>query len=641
MCGIIGCFSTRGSLDQGFPYSRLVNLLQHRGPDDGAFWLDERAFLGHRRLSIIDIAGGSQPMASEDGRFVLVFNGEIYNYVELREELIAAGYAFQTNSDTEVLLKGCLQWKEEVLTKLVGMFAFAIYDRVLQELFLARDRFGEKPLFVLKDKQFLAFSSEIKPLCALPNFDRQLDIDILYAYLCLNYVPGEKTLLKNMYRIPPGGWLRVGRNFEQTGSYWRPPRSLRARRLDRNDVFLEFRKKFDRAVNLCLYSDLPVGIFLSGGIDSSLIAESAARQGKLNNAFCLDFEEASFSEYDKARLVSERLNIPLHRVVLKKEDLRFFMDIVDHADDPFADSSCLPYWVLSHYASQHNKVVLGGDGGDEIFGGYLTYPASLFHESVMTRLPGIARKLLAASSRRITTAESKVSRSYQLMRFLRSADESTWRSHVSWNGGWSFNEAEDLLSEPFSPVRGFKPYDNISKDIFKVSRLNYFQQVDLCGYLPNDILAKSDRMSMAHGLEVRAPFLNHELAEWALALPDHFKIKGRTLKYILRGAARDIYGAKLADAPKKGFSIPIHAWTRGPMREMVNDYLSIQRLSGTGIFNAAKVRALVDQHQAGTRSLGYEIWGLLVFMMWFERRVQTITGLPEQGVPRVEFPLKN
>lgn len=638
MCGIVGSFAKRNyQLDADFEYGCLVNLLSHRGPDDGAFWLEKDVFLGHRRLSIIDIDNGVQPMATEDGRFIIVFNGEIYNYPELRTELKRAGHSFKTQSDTEVLLKAYCEWKEGALSKLAGMFAFAIYDRRRNELFLARDRFGEKPLFVFKGEKCFSFSSEIRALCALPEFSREIDLNSLAEYLSLNYSPGQSTLFRNIFRVSPGSWMRIRESSEENGFYWNPPKEPCDKISDYQSTLAEFRDKFDVAVKRSLKSDVPVGVFLSGGIDSSLIAESAARQGKLNNAFCLDFEESTFSEFDKAKLVADRLGVSLHRVVLSAENISSFPDIVEHADDPFADSSCLPYWVLSKYAAEHNKVVLGGDGGDEIFGGYITYLASLFNESFIKKLPVFIRKGLVSVSRYMSTSETKVSLSYKMMRFLRAADLNSWEAHISWNGGWLFKDVQKMLKDQVEKKDVFRCFSDMPQRGWGRG-MAYFQQIDLKGYLPNDILAKADRMSMAHGLEVRAPFLDYQLAEWALSLREKYKVKfPGQMKCLLRSAASQIYGNEIASAPKQGFSIPIHTWVRYWMKDLCEEYLSYQRLEETGVFNVDKIQQVLKLHFSGKRSYGYEIWGLLVFMCWHQKRIKNTVVLPDRKARRIHF----
>ncbi|MDA0990263.1 MAG: asparagine synthase (glutamine-hydrolyzing), partial [Verrucomicrobia bacterium] len=511
MCGIVGIYSRKGPVPHADRWETLINLLAHRGPDEGAWWADGPFFLGHRRLSIIALDSGSQPMATANGDLVVSFNGEIYNYIELRDELRARGHVFATTSDTEVLLHGYREWGDDLPAHLTGMFAFAIADRRRQELFLARDRFGEKPLFVAALPDYVAFASEIKSLTALPDLPRDLNIDALGAYLSLNYTPGTMTLLQSVTRLAPAQSLRITQTEMHHRTYWTPTPPAATNVPRRMNEALEiWRDHFDRAVRLCLRSDVPVGIFLSGGMDSALVAESAARQGNLSTAFFIDFEEAGFSERDAAERVARQLDLPLQTTTLVPQDLNHFLTIVHHADDPMADSSALPVWKVSQMAAQSHKVVLGGDGGDELFGGYLTYRATQLHRQWMSYQPMALRSFYAGLARHLITTEGKVSFSFKLRRFLRAANLPPSEAHLTWNGTWLPAEAANLIRPGAARERvgtalpeHVRAWGAEKKD----ATLRSLQAVDLANYLPNDILTKMDRMSMAHSLETRAPFL--------------------------------------------------------------------------------------------------------------------------------------
>ncbi len=635
MCGIVGLFSPGGELPHRDLWPDLVNHLQHRGPDEGAWWADGPFFLGHRRLSIIDIEGGGQPMASGDGRLVVTFNGEIYNYIEVRDELEALGHTFQTHSDTEVLVHGYRQWGVDLPTHLTGMFAFAIADRELDELYLARDRFGEKPLYIARQHGYLMFASELRPITALPDLPRELDIDALGCYLSLNYVPGSATLLQSVRRIAPGSWLLVTATGEREGRYWEPSPQVEIKPTASLDAMMEeWRHHFDNAVRLCLRSDVPVGIFLSGGMDSSLVAESAARQGRLSDAYVIDFEEQSYGEYGAASHVAERLGIPLHRTTLTPDALVDFLQLVEHADDPMADSSSLPVYVLSRFARQGNKVVLGGDGGDELFAGYLTYRASLMFERVFLWLPQVLRTGIARSALMLPTSEGKVTFSYKLRRLLRAVDLTVGQAHLSWNGTWLPKEAGQLVGHEYRHrVQGAlaRHVQHVGLGSKRPS-LSELQVADTQEYLPNDILTKVDRMSMAHGLETRAPFLDWQLAEWALRRHESNRIgAGGELKTVLREAARRTFGPDVGNRPKWGFSIPIHAWIRGPMADMISELLDPKAVDQTGVLDATGVSKVVEDHQLGRRSYGFELWGLAVLMAWYNSRVKARPVAPRGG----------
>lgn len=622
MCGIVGIYARKGTPPHREIWPQLVNHLAHRGPDEGGYWAGERFFLGHRRLSIIGLKSGQQPMATTDGTLVVSYNGEIYNYPELRRTLQSRGYVFRTDSDTEVLLHGYRAWGSELPRKLTGMFAFAIADRNAQTLFLARDRFGEKPLLYLDRKDYFAFASEMRPLAALPDQAQALDREALAGYLMLNYVPGDRTLMADIRRLPPASWRLIAPGGDQQERYWSPEDETVETPASLDDALAAFTAHFDEAVRLTLLSDVPVGILLSGGIDSSLVAESAVRQGCLNHAYILDFAEASHSEYSAAQTVAEQLGIPLQRVVL--EPTMRFEDLVEHADDPLADSSALPVHTVTQLASQGNKVVLGGDGGDELFAGYLTYKATRLHTQTLAQLPMPVRRFLARQATRIPTRETKVSFSYKLWRFLRAADLPPGEAHFTWNGAWLPADAAGLLAgaEDRMLARAAASSLRQAHALPAYPCLGQLQACDAQEYLTNDILAKMDRMSMANSLETRAPFLNHHLAAWALRLPPEWKLaRGGKLKHILRVQAARVFGDALAQRPKQGFSIPVHTWLRGPLKEQVMDLLAPDSLRQLDALAPDAVTRILNQHMRGTRSYGFEIWGLAMFAAWSRRRL--------------------
>ena len=645
MCGIVGLFTVgSGSPPHREMWLDLVNHLFHRGPDEGGFWADGPFFLGSRRLSIIDIEHGHQPMALADGSLVVVCNGEIYNYVELRNELQAKGHVFRTLSDVEVLLHGYRAWGDDLPGRLKGMFAFAIADRKERKLFLARDRFGEKPLFYVRTPGYFAFASEVRPLAALPEVERKLDIEGLAGFLALNYVPGTRSLLAGVTRLAPGTWMICVGNSEQQGRYWSVPRASRSRRSvplsEAQDVLTS---DLDAAVRLSMRSDVPVGILLSGGMDSSLVAESAMRQGQLSKAYFVDFEEQTYSEYTAARLVADRLGLPLERIVLTPRALLDFENLADHADDPLADSSALAVWVLSRLAAKGNKVVLSGDGGDELFGGYQTYLASRLHSRYVSHLPKAARRALASLASAFPTRESKTSLSYRAWRFLRASDLPSEVAHFTWNGTWLPSQVAKLIAPEFrtktagNGLAGIGTQHGLggSWDLLR------YQLADIEDYLPNDILAKTDRMSMAHGLEVRAPFLMHDLAERALAFPEDLKIgPGGKLKLLLRSLARSRFGAPIADRPKQGFSIPVHSWIRGAFAEPVRDLLSPPSVRRIPELEASQVESLVEDHFSGRWSYGFELWGLAVLVAWHRRRIERRPACPVSApLHEIKFPI--
>ncbi len=624
MCGIFGRFVRSDDPLDPAPLIRATNMLAHRGPDDGAWWSEGAFFLGFRRLAVIDLQSGAQPMATADGRFVIVFNGEIYNYVELRDELRSRGATFQTTSDTEVILNAYQAWGARLPEKLVGMFALAIVDRVEQTLYLARDRFGEKPLFFRETSGEVMFASELTPLAAQAAAQSRIDPHALAGYLCLNYVPGQQTLLADIQRLPPASWVRFTRQGVERGIYWRPP--LPDDKIvvaSEEDALAELRRHIDASVRIALRSDVPVALFLSGGIDSSIIAESAMRQGKLRHAYCLDFAETTYSEYANASAVADRLGVELRRVVLSANALPDFSDLVKHADDPLADSSQLSVWTLAREVVKDYKVAISGDGGDELFGGYLTYRATAMHARLAGMLPLSIRRLLARQALRLRVSDRKVSGTYKLMRFLRALDRPTAEAHFTWNGTWLPEAAARLLRAGGTGTSGTDVLQELAArhGLSGNPELRALQLADIGDYLPNDILAKVDRATMTHGLEARAPFLVHPLAEYALRLPDAMKVGAMgSGKRILRLLARNLFGRDIAQTRKQGFSIPVHQWLRGPLRGTTEDLLSRSRLEAFGLLDVDAVLRVKAAHLEGRAQLGWELWGLMVLMAWHRAR---------------------
>jgi asparagine synthase (glutamine-hydrolysing) len=644
VCGILGQFAFDRSTENDIGELRgQINSLRHRGPDDGAWWHDGPFFFGHRRLSIIDIASGRQPMASNDGRLVVTFNGEIYNYLELREELRSYGYRFQTDSDTEVLLQGYRHWGTDMPAKLKGMFAFAIADRLRRQLFLARDRFGEKPLLYVDQKGAVTFASEMRPLAALTFVERELDQSALRAYLCLNYVPGDATMVKAIRRVSPGSWRLYGsRGLVAASRYWNlPAGEHNLSGLTDQQAVDQLEHLLDQSVRIALRSDVPVGVFLSSGIDSSLIAESALRFGRLSHAYCLSMGDRSYSEWTGAERTAGRLGIPISKVVLEPAALSDFLAVAEHADDPLADSSALAVYTLAKHAARQNKVVIGGDGGDELFGGYLTYKATLWHEVTLARLPLSVRTAIARLAGRVRVRDTKVATSYKVWRFLRAADLPSNVAHFTWNGTWLPREAAALTQADGASTARVLHDLAASHSLPGTPTLEQLQRADIADYLSNDILAKTDRMSMAHGLEVRSPFLDVDLAAFALSLPSRLKAgkTGRT-KRILRSLAKKSYGPKHAYAAKQGFSIPIHSWLRGPARELMVDLLSPASIDRIEAIDSAAVQAVVQAHLEGRRQYGFEVWGLMVFVAWYRARMANPRMLNPNGASpdRVEIP---
>ena len=466
-------------------------------------------------------------------------------------------------------------------------------------------------------------------------------------------MPGEQTLFKGVRRVPPGGWRRYRADGRvEQGIYWSPAFAPELRRgkpavapnqPSFDEAIDELDDKLQRAVTFTLRSDVPVGIFLSAGIDSSLVARAAVKAGTIARAFSLGFEEQSHSEVPGARQTAAKLGLPITEVTLNASALERFTSLVSHADDPLADSSALAVWTLAAETAKHVKVVLAGDGGDELFGGYLTYPATLWHASVTSRLPFMLRRAMAAAGAQIGGGDGKVTTAYKLMRYLRAATLPPGEAHFSWNGTWLPEEAASIAAHPEAKVSArhalqwMSERHGLTGDI----SLESLQRADVGDYLVNDILVKSDRMSMAHGLEVRAPFLDRELAEFALGLPADFKAGRRGPgKRLLRALARRTYGSEMATAAKQGFSIPVHEWLRGPARPLVDDLLSPSSVAACAVLEGPIVQRAVADHLSGRRALGWELWGLMVLVAWHRQQIQRVPSAADAPSPdAVTIPL--
>jgi asparagine synthase (glutamine-hydrolysing) len=606
---------------------RVTNLLRHRGPDSGGYWHERGIFFGHRRLSIIDIATGEQPMATADGRYVITFNGEIYNYPELRDELREAGATFRTASDTEVILAGYAVWGMDVVSRLEGMFAFALYDRFDRTLLLARDRFGEKPLLVSERDGRVAFASELAPLAIAGIGGREIDVEALGGYLCLNYVPGTRTMLRDVRRVAPAECRLYGpEGLRAQAHYWSAAATRPSSGDAPDDEILDhLQERLDHAARITLRSDVPVGLFLSGGVDSSVVAHSAARIGRLDTAFCVDMATQGFSEWSGASAVARRLDIDLVRVPLDVSVLGEFLDVTRHLDDPLADSSAMAVWTIARAAGRRLKVVLSGDGGDELFGGYLTYPASAWHHRIRAMLPTAVWQAVAQLVTRLGVNDRvKVGRGYKLQRFMRALPLETREAHFTWNGTWLPEQAVALSSDSRLREAAAQALRRLadSSGLGASVSVHDLQISDIREYLANDILAKVDRATMAHGLESRAPLLNPGVAAAALSLPVRLRIGARgSTKIALRKLCARHFGRAHAYAPKQGFSIPVHTWLRHEGRSLMTSLLAPERVDAIGLLDSRAITHAMRQHLSGARAYGWELWGLMVLVAWHDERV--------------------
>jgi asparagine synthase (glutamine-hydrolysing) len=617
MCGICGIANADGASPDVEALRKMNGRLVHRGPDSDGLFEDGGVGLAMRRLSIIDLEGGDQPISNEDGSVTVVQNGEIYNYRELRAELERRGHRFATHSDTEVLVHLYEEHGDELVERLRGMFALALWDGRERRLLLARDRFGIKPLYYRHLDGTLSFASELKALMLQPGFSREIDPRAVAAYLAFNSIPAPLTIFAEARKLA-AGTLAVWRDGELSQARYARPAPVEAgdaRRGPEDVLAEELRETLRDSVCAHLVADVPVGVLLSGGVDSAgIVALAAGEQAEPVKTFSVGFEEASFDELERARLVAERYGSDHHEIVLRPDAVELFPKLVEAFDEPFGDSSALPTYLVSELAAGEVKVALSGEGGDELFGGYYTYVADL----LAPRIGGLAA-LAAPLIERLPSADSKVSFDYKAKRFARGAKLPPLERHHAWkeifprplqaallgarDPGW---DPVDVYRERYAETAGAEP----------LARL---QDVDLGIYLVDDLLVKTDRSSMAHSLELRVPFLDNEVAATALGLATPLKVRGLAKKRLLRRALAPLLPKEVLRGPKQGFSIPVAAWLRGPLQPFAREVLSAETLSRQGWLDPAVVKAQLDAHCAGGEDLSRRLWGLIAFTLWFDR----------------------
>jgi len=606
----------------------MCSALAHRGPDDeGSVHLDG-VTLGMRRLSIIDIEGGHQPIHNEDSKIWVIQNGEIYNHLELRRELIAAGHSFNTQSDTEVLVHGYEQWGEDLVEHLNGMFAFALLDRIRGSLLLARDRMGIKPLHYAIDGRRLVFASELKALLCDPALRRGIDPVALDQYLALEFVPSPGSIVRGISKLPPAHTLTwsVAHATHRLRRYWTPdlaagegavePRSL-------DERCEELRAVLRESVRKELISDVPLGVFLSGGIDSSAVTAMMSQLGSDVKSFSVGFAERSFDEAPYAREVANHLGTE-HRELTLEPDmlLGLIPKLPTLLDEPLGDASIIPTYLLSEFTRRHVKVALGGDGGDELFAGYPTMQAHRL-AGYYRRVPRLLRDgLVAPVVRRLPVSRDNLSFDYRAKRFVSGAPYPVAERHQRWMGSFPAEERTALLS---ADVRGelvtngrADPATDLLDGAGLRDPLNQVLLMDMRMYLENDILVKLDRASMMASLEGRVPLLNNAFVEYATRLPLNMKLRGFGSKFLFKRALRGVLPDSILNRPKKGFGIPVAHWFRGPLKEQMLSVLAPDRIARKGFFDPAAVSTLIEDHLDGRRDNRKQLWTLFAFELWHD-----------------------
>src|SRR5512133_2030893 len=613
MCGICGIASTRGTVDPGRLAAMSATLVQ-RGPDSDGAYVEGPVGLAARRLAIIDLATGDQPISNEDGRITVVQNGELYNYRELRLELERAGHRFSTSGDTGVLVHLYEEHGERFAERLRGMFAVALWDAVRGRLVRARDPYGIKPLYYREAGGEIEFASELR---ALPR--GEIDLDALDAFLAFNSVPGPLTIFREVRKLQAGHVLTWENGRSEITRYARPApvAADQVRRDDDAELLEELRARLRDSVRAHLVSDVPVGVLLSGGIDSSALTALAAQESSEPvRTFSIGFEERSFDELGDARLVAERYGTRHRELVLRPDAALLLPALADAFDEPFADSSALPTYLVSQLAAEDVKVALSGEGGDELFGGYYTYAADLLAE----RVGGLAR-LARPLVERLPTSSKKTSFDYRAKRFVRAAHLPPLERHHAWKEIFSADARAELTgrAHPWEPVDLLRSRFAETEDAELLARL---QDVDRTIYLVDDLLVKPDRASMAHSLEARVPFLDPVVTNFALALPARHRVRGLRKKVLLRKAVAPLVPGRIVRGKKRGFSIPAAAWLRGELEPFARETLSEETLRRQGFFRPEAVKRLIDRHVAGREDLSRQLWGLLAFTLWHERHVE-------------------
>ena len=621
MCGLVGIFDTQGRREVSRELlSRMNETLHHRGPDECGLHLEPGLGLGHRRLSIIDLSTGQQPLYNEDGSVVVIYNGEIYNYQSLMAELVGLGYAFRTRSDTEVIVHAWEAWGDACVLRFRGMFAFALWDRNRSTLFLARDRLGVKPLYytVLPDGTFL-FGSELKALLAHERLPREIDPCAVEEYFALGYVPEPRTIFRGAFKLPPAHTLtlRRGEPLRAPVEYW-DPRFTLDRTPALEEAASELTARLDESVRLRMIAEVPLGAFLSGGVDSSAVVAAMARASQESvNTCSISFADPAFDESRYAREVARRYRTRhfAHRV--ESEDFDLIDELARLYDEPFADSSAIPTYRVCQLARRHVTVALSGDGGDESFGGYRRYRLHLSEERLRRALPLALRRPVFGF---LGSAYPKADWAPRIFR-AKSTFEGLERDSVGayFHGVSILRDGmrERLFSDAFhSQLGGYNAVEIFRRHARHAGTddpLAQIQYLDLKTYLVGDINTKVDRASMAHSLEVREPLMDHPLVEWLATLQSSLKVSRGEGKWLLKKAMEPRLPHDLLYRPKMGFTVPLARWFRGPLRERVRSSLLGERLADTGFFEGAYLRELVDRHESGARDYSASLWTLLMF----------------------------
>ena len=627
MCGITGklVLADSGRVSEDL-LRQMTNSLRHRGPDDEGIYVEGPVGLGHRRLSIIDLDGGHQPMFSADRKKVIVFNGEIYNYRILREILRKKGHTFRTDSDTEVILAAYEEYGEESVSHLRGMFSFAIWDAEQRVLFLARDRLGIKPLYYYWDGRVFSFGSEIKAILQDPNVDRTLDLSALDDYLTFLYIPSPKSVFKHIRKLRPGHTLKVSLCGPSEREYWDVKFTSDAA-FSEADYKERLLGVIRDSVKAHLVSDVPLGAFLSGGLDSSAIVGimSSLVDGQISTA-SIGFSDNHHNELAYARLVAEEFQTDAWEKNVEPSAAHILEELVWHFDEPFGDSSMVPTYYVSQVAREKVKVCLSGDGGDENFAGYRRYRFDVLENRIRGVLPSWARRPLFGLLGRVVPKADWLPRMFRAETLFTNLSEDSEVAYCRTMSWFTDSMKNELYAAPLrDELAGYDPYCIMQSHFERVRHLDplaRIQYVDLKTYLPDDILTKVDRASMAHSLEVRVPLLDHQVVEYAAGIPSSFKLRGGEGKYIFKKAVEDIVPPEILRRKKMGFSMPVAQWFRGELRPVFEQVVLTDGAFIDDYFEKDTIRRWWSQHQRRTRDYSWHLWALLVLEYWGRKFVR-------------------
>jgi asparagine synthase (glutamine-hydrolysing) len=624
MCGIVGFINLDGAAADSTLLARMNEAIYHRGPDEEGTYLEGNVGLAMRRLAIIDLAGGQQPIANEDRSAWIVFNGEIYNFRELKSRLENLGHTFRTDCDTEAIVHAYEEFGADCPKHLRGMFAFAIWDERKQELFLARDRVGKKPLLYSKRGGAFVFGSEFSALLLHPSVGREVDRAAIHDYLSFMCVPAPLTAYRDIRKLEPGHSLTLKSDGEiKIERYWQPDfsKKIKITEEEAGERALELLRE---AVRVRLMSEVPLGAFLSGGVDSSaVVALMAGESSAPVKTFSIGFEEQDFSELHHARRVAERVGAEHHEFIVRPDALAVLPTLVEHYGEPYADSSAIPTYYVARETRKHVTVALNGDGGDECFAGYERYAAMRLAERYR-KLPGVLREqVIRQAVGLLPSSELKRSRVRSLKRFLQSASLPPVERYLRWVSVFDPQTKRELYTEEFAREtegadvrRWLAPWFARANGagVVDASLLT-----DTMTYLPNDLLVKVDIASMAVSLEARSPFLDHHVIEFAASLPENMKLRRLTTKYILKKTLQKLLPAENLTRGKMGFGVPVGHWFRGEMQPFLRENLLSEKSARRGLLRPEGVRRMVELHTRGERDYTHQLWTLLMLELWFQR----------------------